>query len=324
MNLVRVQIKFIFLSLFLLCSCEKNISADNGELPAGTTADGYKAKNVIIVVMDGPRYSETWGDSTHQHIPGTASLLPEGVIFTNFYNKGPAYTNSGFTAITTGNYQEIDNSGKELPQYPSLFQYWLKESGRESKAAWIIESKGKLTILSDCLEEEWQGRYNPSADCGTEGAGNGYRDDSATFSTALTILKQHHPALALIGFKEPDNAGHQNNWEGYLEGIKKTDEYIFSLWNFLQEDSVYRNTTAFIVTNDHGRHLDGINGGFAHHGDDCEGCRHINLFVAGPDFIRDKIIDSPYELTDISATVAELLGFDMPAGKGKAIREIFR
>ena len=29
----------------------------------------YKTENVIIIVVDGVRYSETWGDTTHQYIP---------------------------------------------------------------------------------------------------------------------------------------------------------------------------------------------------------------------------------------------------------------
>lgn len=321
---MKFVLKFILFPLLIFSSGEKQVTVFNYGQPPDTARHDYKAKNVIIVVLDGPRYSETWGDPAHQYIPKTFSLSGEGVIFSKFLNEGPTYTNSGFTAITTGNYQEIDNTGQQLPEEPSIFQYWLKKSGRESEAAWIIESKGKLTILSDCTREDWEGKYNPSANCGDDGTGNGYREDSITLSAAIDILKKYHPTLALIGFKEPDYSGHQNNWNGYLEGIRKTDEYVFSLWNFLQTDSVYRNKTAFFVTNDHGRHLDGISGGFANHGDNCEGCRHISLFVAGPDFISGKIVPALHELTDISATVAEILDFDMPSGKGKSLREIFR
>lgn len=324
MNFLWMPIKLIFLFLPVLTSCERDVALFNDELLSDTIRNNYKTKNVIIVVMDGPRYSETWGDSTHQHIPKTSGLLQEGVIFSNFHNEGPTYTNSGFTAITTGYYQEIDNTGLELPQNPSVFQYWLKKNGKEKESAWIIESKGKLNILSDCQHQEWKGKYNPSANCGTDGAGNGYRNDSATFSVAMDMLKQHHPEIALIGFMEPDYTAHQNNWNGYLEGIKKTEQYIFSLWNFLQTDTVYKNNTAIFITNDHGRHLDGINGGFVSHGDACDGCRHINLFVTGPDFIQNKIVSTSYGLIDISATIAELMDFEMPTGKGKVIREIFR
>ena len=29
----------------------------------------YLTENIIVVVIDGARFSETWGDSTHQYIP---------------------------------------------------------------------------------------------------------------------------------------------------------------------------------------------------------------------------------------------------------------
>jgi predicted AlkP superfamily pyrophosphatase or phosphodiesterase len=72
----------------------------------------YLTENVIVIVIDGPRYSETWGDSSHQNIPRLSNQLSKlGVINTQFYNDGPTYTLAGHTSITTGNYQEIDNSG---------------------------------------------------------------------------------------------------------------------------------------------------------------------------------------------------------------------
>lgn len=316
-------IKLIFLSLFAVYSCERDVANQTKE--EGTVGHPvYNTRNVIIVVIDGPRYSETFADEKHQYNPGISSLLPEGVFFSGFYNQGPTYTNSGYTAITTGNYQEVDNSGQELPQNPSLFQYWLKKNNKPAEACWIFQSKGKLGILADCINEDWNGRFNPAANCGSDGAGNGNREDSITLSVAIGRLKQHHPSLALIGFKEPDHSGHQNNWNGYLEGIRKTDEYVLQLWNFIQSDPFYKNTTSFFVTNDHGRHLDGVNGGFANHGDGCEGCRHISLFAYGPDFISGKTIENRYDLPDISATIAELLNFEITTGKGEPIKEIFR
>ena len=87
----------------------------------------YKTKNVIIVVVDGARYSETWGDSTHQYIPYFSNEIADfGVVNTEFYNNGVTRTVPGFTAITTGFYQEINNTGEELPRYPSIFQYLIK------------------------------------------------------------------------------------------------------------------------------------------------------------------------------------------------------
>src|SRR3954464_11696971 len=113
-------------------SCCKNpaVQKDN----AGSQLQGnFKTKNVIVLVVDGPRYSETWGDPSHQYIPHMANdLAKEGVIYTSFQNDGFTYTNSGHTALTTGYRQEIANSGEKVyPDHPSIFQYFLKYSGKD-------------------------------------------------------------------------------------------------------------------------------------------------------------------------------------------------
>ena len=276
--------------------------------------------------MDGPRYSETWGDSTHQYIPRMANdLLPQGVLSTNFYTHGPTYTSAGHTAITTGNYQEINNAGQEIPQYPSYFQYWLKKTNKDSTAAWVIASKDKLSVLADCQDPQWAGKYNPSTNCGINGSGvgSGYRDDSSTFEVTKTVLATYHPQLVLINFREPDYSGHQNNWPNYVNGISDIDEYIYQVWNFIENDSIYKGCTSLFVTNDHGRHLDTVANGFAGHGDNCEGCRHINFFACGPDFKKNLIVDEARGLIDIPATIAYLLNYNFPSGQGKIMHELF-
>ena len=274
--------------------------------------------------MDGPRYSETWGDSTHQYIPRLANQLSSsGIVYTKFYNEGPTYTNAGHTAITTGNYQEINNTGLELPQNPSIFQYLLQTSIKDSSDAFVIASKDKLEILANCLDPVWQNRFNPSTNCGINGLGSGYRNDSITFERSKEILTAHHPRLVLINFREPDFSGHTKNWANYSNGIKEVDEYIYQLVKYIENDVVYKDKTTYFVTNDHGRHLDDISIGFSGHGDDCEGCRHINLFAFGPDFKKGDIFQTKRELIDISSTTAELLDIQMPSGKGQIMFELF-
>lgn len=284
----------------------------------------FKTKNAIIIVMDGARFSETWGDPTHQYIPYmSGKMAEEGVFYNRFYNNGPTYTNAGHTAMTTGFYQEINNSGNELPQYPSIFQHWLKSTTADSLLAWVVASKDKLEILSDCSETGWNGRNRPAVNCGVNGLGSGYRDDSITYKNALKIMATHHPQLMLINFRQPDFSAHQNDWEKYLSSIQKTDEYVYKIWSFLQNESFYSERTALFVTNDHGRHLDGIGTGFKDHGDDCEGCRHINLYAWGPDFKKGYTVDTERELIDIPATIAKLLQFDVPESQGSVMDELF-
>ncbi|PVY41095.1 phosphopentomutase/2,3-bisphosphoglycerate-independent phosphoglycerate mutase family metalloenzyme [Pontibacter virosus] len=289
----------------------------------GGGAGGLHSENVIILVIDGVRYSETWGA-----VPGiipnmSQSLMPQGTFCNNFRNEGYTYTNSGHTAITTGINQPIDNYGTELPANPSFLQLWLKQTGKPATAAWIVSSKDKLDILGNTLHPDWQGQALPSLNCGVSGPGSGYRADSLTLVEVLNVLKTHRPNLMLINFMEPDGYAHAGNWEHYLRGIARGDRYARQLWDFLQKDSHYRKKTTLLITTDHGRHLDTVENGWIDHGDDCEGCRRISLLALGPDFRKGGFVETTHTLVDISATVAPMLGMAFPQSEGTLMTELF-
>ena len=297
----------------IYCGCSKDVP---------TTL--YKTQNIIIVVVDGPRFTETWGAPSRLFIPHRSAMLQNGVLCNQFYNKGATSTNPGHTAICTGVYQNINNGGAEYPANPSVFQYWLKTFNRPNSESWVISTKDKLEVLSDCTNPAWKGTFRPMTDCGINGLGTGYREDSTTFKSVKAKLFSNHVRLALINFKQPDAAGHANDSAGYLQGILDTDNYIYQLWHFLQNDNFYKERTTLIVTNDHGRHTAGHLDGFISHGDNCDGCRHIEFFAMGPDFKQNHTCAIPYEQIDISTTVAELMGFSMPSSNGKVMRDIFK
>ena len=287
----------------------------------------YETENVIIIVMDGPRYSETWGDSSHQNIPRMANdLAPLGVINEQFYSYGPTFTVPGHTAIASGFYEDINNGGMEFPQNPSIFQLWREASNAPQNKSWVIASKGKVEVIGNCSNPNWLDEFLPRTDCGIESGGalSGYRHDSITFQNTLNILSENHPNLAIINFREPDYSGHMCDWQAYSQGIQDVDNYIYELINFIESDSLYQGKTTVFVTNDHGRHLDLVADGFCSHGDPCEGCQHINFYAFGPDFKKDLIVSNKRELIDIPVTIAELLHFTIPSSDGNIMTELFK
>lgn len=276
-----------------------------------------KTENVILVIIDGPRYSDTWAPEGQPFIPYMAhTLAPQGTHFTNFQNEGPTYTLAGHTAVITGNYQEINNGGEEHPAEPSIFQYYLKEKSLPPHKASIITSKVKLNVLSDCRNLEWRGRYNP-----TVLAGKGIRNkkDAETLKETISALQNNQPGLVLVQFMGPDARGHAGDWKGYLNALQETDSLVNELWKYIQQDEHYKDKTALLITNDHGRHADGHKDGFISHGDKCSSCKHISLLALGPDFIPGAIITDKYHQADIPPTIARLLGFPMPAIDGSEI-----
>lgn len=288
-------------------------------------ADNFKTRHVFIVVMDGARWSETWGDAGGRNIPHLdKELAPQGVLLTQFSNRGVTTTNPGHTAISTGFYQDIDNSGLELPRFPSLFQYLRRQQGVSDNEAWVIASKDKLVVLSDTSAQDWRGNFRPAFDCGGDGrGGGGYRDDAVTFARTQATIKNHKPIAMLVNFRGPDSYGHANDRAGYLAAIAEVDGYISVLWQTIQAEARLKDCTTLFVTNDHGRHLDQIQDGFVSHGCDCAGCRHLMCLAVGPDFKRGVRSDTPRHLPDITATAARLLGVAMPTGTGTVMTEIF-
>ena len=321
-----------FLTLFGLISLlsSTTLNTKDSEPSLSTTEliqlpeETYLTKNVIVLVIDGPRLSETFGDSTCQYIPHLAKdLAPQGVLFTNFRNNGKTNTNSGHAAITTGVYQSIKNDGTELPKYPSMFQYYLKKTDLPKEKAWIVASKGKLNILANARKKGWFNSYMPSDYCGPSGNGSEYSADIRTWDVVLNKLEIDKPSLMLINLLEVDTRGHSNDWPNYIEAIKRTDEYAFQLWEYIQNSDHYKDNTTLIITNDHGRHIDGRKDGFKEHGDRCEGCRQIYMLALGPDFKQNQVVTEEFEQIDISLTVAKLLNFEMPTSKGRLITPLF-
>jgi predicted AlkP superfamily pyrophosphatase or phosphodiesterase len=285
----------------------------------------YITKNIVVVVVDGPRYTETWGDPNHANIPVRDSLLQYGVLVNSFYNQGPTFTNPGHSAITTGNYESIANDGSQYPSHPSILQVFIKSAKALASSCWLITSKDKLHILSNSTASDYWNQYICSIDCGINGNGTGgYREDSITFQHVLATLSTQQPRIMVVNFRGPDSAGHLGDSLGYIAAIHQTDYYIGQIWKTLQESSFYSDKTTLMVTNDHGRHTDGIADGYKSHGDACEGCRHIEFFALSPDFKQNTVLTTSYEQIDISSTMAELLHLNFFTGHGKIMKALMK
>ena len=283
----------------------------------------FETERVIVIVVDGPRWSETWGDTTLANIPVRAQLRSQGVLLTNFYNNGPTYTNPGHTAICTGVYDPIDNTGLELPHFPGILQEYLRWTGK-SGVSFLNTSKDKLWVLSQTSYASYEGGA-VQIDCGVNGNGTGgYRADSITFQHVMQQLSSGIPEMMVINFKEPDTYGHASDSLGYVAAIQRTDQYVGSIVQLLQTHAAYAGKTTIIITNDHGRHTAGWSTGYIGHGDACEGCRHIEFLAISPDFKQGVTISTPYEQRDIPATIAFLFGKPWTYGQGRIMLDLFQ
>jgi predicted AlkP superfamily pyrophosphatase or phosphodiesterase len=279
-------------------------------------------ENIILIVVDGARYVDTWETYGTPLIPNRKAMAKEGALCASFYNNGLTLTVSGHTAIATGIYETLNNAGAQTPSYPSYLQAWRKAHAKPANKAWIITSKDKLEVIKNCTEPKWKDLYNPLSNCGNEGLGTGYRDDFITLNKVKEVLSIYTPNLMLINLKQPDMAGHSGDSLAYVQGIIDSDYHVKQLWDFIQSNEHYKNKTTLIITNDHGRHSPGNLDGFKSHGDNCAGCRHIEFLGLGPAFKKNYISTTAYSQIDIAPTIAYLMGFKMPFGNGKVMKDL--
>jgi hypothetical protein len=268
------------------------------------------AQNVVIIVIDGARYTETFGADS-LYIPRIwTQLRPLGTIWTNFRNDGITKTDPGHASIATGTWQSIDNKGVVRPTQPTIFEYFRKASGALKSEAAVVVGKRKLGILAYSTHPDYGAEYKAFTSIG--------KDDTSVIRNLKTTLRQNHPKLTLVNLPSTDAAGHSGNWMEYVSAIHRVDSLIYDIWQTLQADPFYQTNTTLFITNDHGRH-DKLHGGFKNHGDGCEGCRHIMLFAIGRGFPVSTVVTTRRTQCDIAPTAGELLSFSTIYSTGTSL-----
>ncbi len=264
-------------------------------------------QNVIIVVIDGARYSETFG-SDGKYIPHMFNdLAPLGTVFTNFRiaDEGITSTNPGHASILTGTWQIIANDGSERPNKPTIFEYFRKEFSAKQNDCFVVAGKKKIGALSYSTFKGYGSPFGASTTCFD---GN----DNEVYDSLVVIMDTYHPKLILVNFPMTDIKGHTGIWNDYLSSLTHADNLVYKLWQKIQNDSYYKNTTTVFITNDHGRHTDD----FKDHGDDCDGCEHIMLLALGKNIPAGVRNSELHHQIDIAGTVGKLFRFSTPFTEG--------
>jgi len=295
---MHMMLKYFFLMLFVTVFIVTTV---------------YGSGHVIIVVIDGARYSETFG-AQDKYIPVMWNTLrAQGTFFTNMRNEGKTSTCPGHSAMLTGEWQFIVNDGTERPHSPTIFEYFRKQTALPPQSCFVVSGKRKLNVLTYGTDQQYGAAYGASFVFGDT-------SDIETWEKVSQTIDQYHPQLMIVNLPQVDLYGHENNWNAYVGAIHRADSIVGLLWNKIQSDSLYRNTTTLFVTNDHGRH-DDQHGGFRDHGDTCEGCRHIMLLALGPNFAKNAVVADTTLQVDLAPTAAYLVGITIPLVLGKNILE---
>jgi hypothetical protein len=278
---------------------------------AGAALAQVSPAHVVLVFIDGPRYSESFAQP--QRIPRIWNdLRPTGCILTGFRNDGYTLTVSGHSTTLTGRRQFLANDGSERPHDLTLFERYRMGSGQPSSSVWVVAGKSKLNVLA--YSDDPAGGIAYAAE---DSVGMGA--DIPTMETVLGILALDQPRFVAVNLPEVDLIAHSGDWEGYLAAITRADSLVGVLWDYLQSDAEYAGKSALIVTADHGRHNDRPgepHDGFQSHGDTCDGCQHIILAAAGVGIRSGVQISTTSDQSDLGATLAKLMNIDAGGMEG--------
>jgi len=282
---------------------------------AGSARAAIQTQHVVIVAIDGARYSETLGDPTLAQCPRLGlDLAGIGAQPSVFRNVGVTITCPGMSAICTGTLQDIANDGSERPHLPTLFEYLRKQKGTPASLVRVVLRKPKLDVLAYSDHASYGASYGATVR-------TGFDSDALTYEAARADLFQYKPVLMLVHLGDTDFLGHANDWPGYLNSIRVADSLVWRLWNDIQSVPEMAGKTTLFVSNDHGRH-DAAHGGFQNHGDGCDGCRRILMVMAGPDNFAGYVSQAQHDQRAIARTAGYLLGVSMPLAAGVVMDDL--
>lgn len=135
------------------------------------------------------------------------------------------------------------------------------------------------------------------------------RLDAFTFNFAFEHLKANRPRVLYIAFDETDDFAHGGKYDLYLEGAHYTDEFMRTLWNWVQSDPQYKGKTTLIITSDHGRGMENKED-WKHHGIKMPNADQIWIAVIGPDTpgLGEVKADGQLYQNQVAGTISSLLG----------------
>jgi hypothetical protein len=218
----------------------------------------------------------------------------------------------------------IDSNDKRRNPYPTVLEF-LKQRlhlDKERVAAfaswdtfdWIVEHEAG-TIASNAGFDAYEGA-GPTVDYVNRVQSealtpwDGARHDAYTFELAMAHVKRFKPRVLYLAFDETDDWAHDGRYDRVLDALHATDGYLRELWTVLQQDAVYRDRTAVVITADHGR--GNTPADWRDHGSKIAGAEQIWMAFAGPDWPRrgewrDSV--TIYQ-NQVAATLAQALRID--------------
>ncbi len=309
--------RWIFLAVLGTLSCK------GSKTTAVETGDTIDEPSVVVLVMDGVRLDESFGEGISSTTGNDVSeIMPslreivsdQGALVTNAYTTGVTTTSPGHVDMVVGrslpfaNYP-VDNDGNVgsyLPELPTLFE------ALEPGEGWLI---GNGYLIVPAYRSAYAGSTHPGASVELFGP-----SDPDLLVELRRIIIESSPRFIVVNLHDIDRAGHTGDFgesgePKYTEQARELDTHIASFWSWLKEN---RENATLVITSDHGRHrLETMD--WSEHGDQCTGCRQIPMALLGRGVSPGVVVEEPQSLFDLHQTMAALLGVSVPYSQGHMI-----
>jgi hypothetical protein len=322
---------FPLVTAFFIATMPAN--AADQSIPANS-----QARNLFIIVLNGVRYDDAFGEKNHLYIDNIWNKLrPLGTICTKFENRELTLPIPSQMSLLTGVWHVFKNPFSETirPAFPTLFEYWNRDRKDTGNSCYFASNKPKFEILTVSNHAEFGAKYAPVFESSKKEDEN----ENAIYEKALPHIMEKHPSFVYLSLgagggseTEKELTAHECQLPGqkdacggaallnaYYESIILMDQIIYDLWDRIQKVEAYKDKTVFLVLSDHGRHTDDYHS----YGDKCRGCTQLYLLAIGPGIKKNFISKKERTLIDICRTMGALLNIPTPYAKGDVMKELF-
>ncbi|HEY0466482.1 MAG TPA: alkaline phosphatase family protein [Polyangiaceae bacterium] len=292
---------------------------------------------IVVVTLDGVRWHEVF-EGVDAQLAKSHGLSPHEVVSAAELtpNLHRIVATHGAALGAPGHGAAISASG---PNFVSLPGYAELLSGRRATRCRDNQCTGggARTLLDDfasvsargasqvALFTSWPDIARVASERGVLAEplprGAGFRPDAVTADLAIAHLKAHPPRFLFLGLGEPDEFGHQNDYAGYLNAVRRADARIAEVDQELSRLAAHGTRTALFVTADHGRA-----DSFVDHGSKFPESARVWLIAAGSAVRATGFVAAPTQrrLADLAPTVRQIAGLpqDLDPEAGMPLGEL--
>ena len=230
-----------------------------------TSIQKSQVKNLFIIVMNGVRYDDAFGEKNHLYIDNIWNKLrPLGTICTKFENRELTFPIPSQMSLLTGVWHVFKNPLSEniRPAFPTLFEYWNSARKDSVNSCYFGSNKAKYEILSYSDHKDYGKTYAPVFDTSKQDETN----ENAIYEKALPRIMEKHPSFVYLslgsggGGTEAELGVHECKLPGqkdacggaellnsYYESIILMDNIVYDLWDRIQKVETYKDKTVFLV-----------------------------------------------------------------------------